>query len=260
MLNSNTAPAEQLKHTDSSGPVSRVPSRCRTPWDAGGYSLPIHLPSSLARSPQQQSIHKESLENELNQQHDESGADKRKALPPVHKFSDSTSSLSSITSSQTISSSTSFSTTIHSRLSSTSTVNSNYRSDNILLADRQSMISKQSNSSSLDCETQQAPTFPTSLATASYQKEYNNLKTSGDSFISTYSSPMEMAQIPHGVKQSLSNNVNSSTMTSRDIAHHGHTQQRSSSPSDRFLGRHSGLPTLRVNTEDMESDKVVHLS
>ena len=83
--------------------------RSRTPWDAGGYSLPINAATNGGISSQRQR-HPEICHNYASI--------KTPPLSPKHKFCDSRSSLSSFISSLQ-------STATHSRYSSTSTFNSN---------------------------------------------------------------------------------------------------------------------------------------
>ena len=103
LLNSNTTVPEQQKRLDD----LRVPSRSRTPWDAGGYSLPIITTIRTAKTSQPRpDIH-----------HDDSHIS-TPSSSLKHISSDCGSSLSSFTSSLQ-------STMTHLRYSSTSTLNSN---------------------------------------------------------------------------------------------------------------------------------------
>ncbi|KAH8893392.1 hypothetical protein GQ53DRAFT_805581 [Thozetella sp. PMI_491] len=87
---------------------SQSPNRNRTPWDAGGYSLPLTLDTKLIQTPStaRPAFYSESPTDGLASASPKS---------PKHKFSDSRSSLSSYTSSSNNSQS-------HSRISSLSTV------------------------------------------------------------------------------------------------------------------------------------------
>lgn len=90
---------------------TRIPSRSRTPWDAGGYSLPLTLNVKNAHTspaPRPSSNFEATTAD---------GSTSPKS--PKHKFSDSRSSLSSYT---TMSSSNSCHSRSHSRISSLSTV------------------------------------------------------------------------------------------------------------------------------------------
>src|ERR1700722_16642606 len=95
MLNTSSETAEQPKPME----MTKTPTRNRTPWDAGGYSLPIHT-------------HNGPFTSQI--QYNESPMEGHPDLS-CHKLSDSHSSLSSFASSNS---------TSHSRFSSTSTVSS----------------------------------------------------------------------------------------------------------------------------------------
>src|SRR4051812_30477857 len=108
LLNSNAAAAvaaveKQVKMESTRG----TPSRSRTPWDAGGYSLPIN---TIQLAPQ---LNRQTPQSQYD---DSQRAECQSPASPGHKFSDSRSSLSSFTSS--------LQSTTHSRFSSMSTVNS----------------------------------------------------------------------------------------------------------------------------------------
>ncbi|CAL3967376.1 unnamed protein product [Diplocarpon coronariae] len=106
LLNANSLAVEQQRENDGEerkvGAATKTPSRNRTPWDAGGYSLPINTVSSPSTPPKNE---------ELGRCDSESTP-----TSPRHKFSDSRSSLSSFASSLQSAS--------HSRFSSLSTVSS----------------------------------------------------------------------------------------------------------------------------------------
>ncbi|KAK3327399.1 hypothetical protein B0T19DRAFT_161957 [Cercophora scortea] len=87
---------------------SRSPNRNRTPWDAGGYSLPLTIDTKSIQTPStaRPAFYSESPTD---------GQASASPRSPKHKFSDSRSSLSSYTSSSNNSVS-------HSRISSLSTV------------------------------------------------------------------------------------------------------------------------------------------
>lgn len=107
---------------------SRTPSRSRTPWDAGGYSLPLASDpfsirtSSLPRIP-----------HDRESPTDQPSSVDFKGASPQHKFSDSRSSLSSYTPSSTASVS-------HSRISSLSTVGEDQTFDIDTAADKPSLL------------------------------------------------------------------------------------------------------------------------
>lgn len=92
----DTTPSSRTSET-------RTPNRARTPWDAGGYSLPLTLDTKTST----QAPIKQVACNE-------SPTDSNSPKSPKHKFSDSYSSLSSYTSS--------LNSFTHSRISSLSTV------------------------------------------------------------------------------------------------------------------------------------------
>jgi hypothetical protein len=96
LLNAPATTAEESKAAEQ----SQTPSHTRTPWDAGGYTLPVnsHHKPDTATKPGEEA---ESRESSVF------------THPFGHKFSDSRSSLSSFSSSTSNN---------HSRLSSTSTV------------------------------------------------------------------------------------------------------------------------------------------
>lgn len=104
---------------------SRLPGRSRTPWDAGGYSLPLTL---NVKNVQNSPAAKPSFYTEATPV-DSIGSTSPKS--PKHKFSDSRSSLSSYT---TMSSNTSSHSRSHSRISSLSTV-SEYQPMNSFMSD-----------------------------------------------------------------------------------------------------------------------------
>ena len=112
LLNANAA--GQLKKDEKE--TSRTPPRNRTPWDAGGYSLPINTISAPTTPPQK---------SEQDVRYDDSQVETPRS--PYHKFSDSRSSLSSFTSS--------LQSTSHSRYSSMSTVSSTIQPMNSILAE-----------------------------------------------------------------------------------------------------------------------------
>ncbi|KAG4033888.1 hypothetical protein MFRU_004g03860 [Monilinia fructicola] len=119
LLNSNNVAAEQHKRQ---GEKFVLPSRNRTPWDAGGYSLPINTSNRTMNIGEQLSTGNESsTANQKIHFYDSHGTDSERS--PHHKFSDSRSSLSSFTSTTN---SITTSTSTHSRFSSSSTANSTY--------------------------------------------------------------------------------------------------------------------------------------
>ncbi len=117
LLNENLAAVDQQKPATEE--TLRLPTRSRTPWDAGGYSLPLNTSAAMKSPPTQHS-----REIEYTNDDDTTTSALTTARPfsntstlPFHKFTDSRSSLSSFTSSTLHSAS-------HSRYSSISTLNS----------------------------------------------------------------------------------------------------------------------------------------
>ncbi len=113
----------------------QLPSRSRTPWDAGGYSLPLAIDTKSIRSPP---VVQTALCCESS-----SPTDIRLAEPfspkcpsPRHKFSDSRSSLSSLYTASSSANSVS-----HSRFSSLSTV-SEYQPLAALITDFSSLATR----------------------------------------------------------------------------------------------------------------------
>jgi hypothetical protein len=117
LLNENATAVDQQKATTLE--TLRLPTRSRTPWDAGGYSLPLNNAASMKSPPTQYARDVEHMEMD-----DTPTSVPFTARPfsttstsPFHKFTDSRSSMSSFTSS-------SLHSTTHSRYSSISTLNS----------------------------------------------------------------------------------------------------------------------------------------
>ncbi|KAL8288873.1 hypothetical protein RB597_000790 [Gaeumannomyces tritici] len=125
-----TPPPE--KSPSRSNSESRTPNRSRTPWDAGGYSLPLTLDTKMIRT---RLMAKPVLygDSPPGEHHPDSNS----PSSPKHKFSDSRSSLSSYT---TTSSNNSGS---HSRISSLSTV-SEFQPMTSLITDFSSLEAKMS--------------------------------------------------------------------------------------------------------------------
>lgn len=115
LLNTNSMAVEQQRKEESDAEErkrevpTKAPSRNRTPWDAGGYSLPINTIFNQTTPPRTEEVQRRESQST--------------PTSPRHKFSDSRSSLSSFTSSLQSAS--------HSRFSSLSTVGSAYPSNNL---------------------------------------------------------------------------------------------------------------------------------
>lgn len=106
----NTASTKRAGTAKEAESPAHMPVRNRTPWDAGGYSLPINSATQAGTFPTSDNNHspEESRDSRLDSS-DSAGSN--------HKASDSRSSISSLSST---------STSYHSRLSSISTVSSFY--------------------------------------------------------------------------------------------------------------------------------------
>lgn len=234
LLNSNPAAAEQRKRADSGGGSSKAPSRNRTPWDAGGYSLPISTATNGARSPQQPT------QPEIR--HD----DVPISTPPPspkHRFSDSRSSLSSFTSSLQ-------STATHSRYSSTSTLYSNSHAHHKSFGT--DILSPELRSISQALESANQP-----LAIDSCQANETRQGTS----LSPTGSPLEQlalvaeSHLSERRSESVSRHNDTTEPTATDLPAESTTKTtsftRPGSPSDAILIKRTSIPSLRVNTEDL---------
>jgi hypothetical protein len=236
LLNSNPAAAEQRKRADSAS--SKAPSRNRTPWDAGGYSLPINTAVHSVKAPEQQK--QDQQENRHN--------DLRISTPPSspkHRFSDSRSSLSSFASSLQ-------STTTHSRYSSTSTLNSNFHAHHkshgtdILSPELRSISQALEESASLP------------LAIDSHQANESRQNTS----LSPTGSPLAQLAL---VAECHSSEIRSessgrshndametnATNLAADNGVESTAFNRPGSPSDAILIKRTSIPSLRVNTGNL---------
>jgi hypothetical protein len=236
LLNSNSNAAEQRKRSD--GTVTRAPSRNRTPWDAGGYSLPINTAPHLVKPPQPQ---------HQNDRPEIRRNDSFNTPPssPKHRFSDSRSSLSSFGSSLQ-------SATTHSRFSSTSTLNSNFHAQHksqgtdILSPELRGM------SQTLEWSTRHP------LAIDLYQPNTSRQAAS----LSPTGSPLEQLALvaechssemrPEGSRRSLSEIKEiMGTEIGQDIGDERSGPLRSASPSDAILIKRTLIPSLRVNTDNL---------
>jgi hypothetical protein len=236
LLNSHPVAAEQRKRADSGS--SRTPSRNRTPWDAGGYSLPINTATRCTRTPQQ----------DTQLEHQDGPEVNTPPSSPKHRFSDSRSSLSSFTSSLQ-------STTTHSRYSSTSTLNSNshihhksFSSDN---------LSPEVRSISQTLESAGQP-----LAIDSCQENDSRQGTS----LSPTGSPLEQLALVaeshlseqkggssrRGDSEGIMDTLNTSaTSLAAERVTETTSLNRPGSPSDAVLIKRTSIPSLRVNTGDL---------
>lgn len=212
------AAAEQQKKLDS---TRNTPARNRTPWDAGGYSLPIN---TIALAPQVlplQPIHfgdSRHLENQT-------------PTSPAHKFSDSRSSLSSFTSS--------LQSATHSRYSSMSTVNSSHPL----------------NSLALECLSPKLRNVPQALEIANMDSSSNACRSTSLSptgSLETLALAAEHQSISKTAQQS-SDETTVTALNSRSTSQSlSQGIDRPSSPSDAILIKRSAIPILRVNTGDAD--------
>jgi hypothetical protein len=238
LLNANAA--EQQKKGDG---AKTTPTRNRTPWDAGGYSLPINTLSSIPMTTKTTSSSSSSTIRTptppQNGQQDAQEQEQSQEMPcsPRHKFSDSRSSLSSFTSSLQSAS--------HSRFSSLSTVGSLHQVNSI--------------SETLSGAKAQPSDFST-LNNA----EISRPSTSGGQHRGSVSPTASMEALvlaaeKHSVSQRPSVSCNQSIDDS-NLAQAGNPSgssrakgvslHRPSSPSDAILIKRTMVPTLRVNTGD----------
>jgi hypothetical protein len=231
LLNSNPAAAEQRKRADSGS--SKGPSRSRTPWDAGGYSLPINTATNGSKSPQKQS------QSEYRR---DDVPISTPPLSPKHRFSDSRSSLSSFTSSL-------LSTATHSRFSSTSTLNSNSHAHHKSFST--DIISPELRSISQTLEYAIQPLVIDSCQT-NQTRQVPSLSPTG--------SPLQQLAIVaethlSGQKSESSSGNNDAMQTDSTEAADSITipalHNRPGSPSDAILIKRTSIPSLRVNTEDL---------
>jgi hypothetical protein len=216
------AAAEQQKRMES---TRSIPTRNRTPWDAGGYSLPIN---TIALAPHSTSPQHDNPRHAENQ---------TPTSPKQHKFSDSRSSLSSFTSS--------LQSTTHSRFSSMSTVNSAHPLTSLSL-------------DGLSPKLRNAPHALELLTIDSRSQEL--LGTSLSPAGSLVSLPLvaehhpfsqQPGQQPSDNAAPISTVKGDSSLSSIQNA----SPRRPSSPSDAILIKRSAVPILRVNTGDASLKK-----
>jgi hypothetical protein len=210
LLNANsmaaTGGAGNEKKNDGSRPV-----RNRTPWDAGGYSLPIMSsnPAAAATTPPSftpQPTHFDDSQTE--------------SPSPNHKFSDSRSSLSSFASSIQSAS--------HSRFSSTSTVSGCYPLNNWA----SEVLSPKSTTLEL--------VSPSNSTDAPSSELRQNQPTSTNEILETLSTIVELRTTPEPEQQTQDD-------CGIDCASNPKIP-RPSSPSDAILIRRTTVPTLRLDT------------
>jgi hypothetical protein len=228
LLNGNPSAAGQQRKE-----VSRTPPRNRTPWDAGGYSLPINTLSSSSNAPTTPPQHIHYV--------DDSQVETPRS--PHHKFSDSRSSLSSFTSSLQSAS--------HSRFSSMSTVSSAIQPMNSILAE----------SIAIDSATKPQPLESTPLPKDHSRSSSSATQPRGS--ISPTGSLDALALVAEGQlarRQSEPSalKVGEENMSSRKEgkgkgkANDSIPSERPSSPSDAILIKRTTVPSLRVNTGEQD--------
>jgi hypothetical protein len=227
LLNANSLAAGQQKKE-----VSRTPPRNRTPWDAGGYSLPINTLSSSTPTTPPQIIH-----------YDDSHVETPRS--PHHKFSDSRSSLSSFTSS--------LHSATHSRFSSMSTVSSTIQPMNSILAESIA-VDLATKSQSLDLES--AP-LPTEQIRSSGSATEPRDSTSPTGSLDTLALVAEDRQArrqsePSTLKAEEDAMSSSQEVDGKALADKSMFLERPSSPSDAILIKRTTIPTLRVNTGEQD--------
>lgn len=148
LLNGGVPAVDQQKPLET---TIRLPTRSRTPWDAGGYSLPLN---AATLSKDSSTSGGNNVSQICNDQDSSVPVPSRQQSiapsSPVHKSTDSRSSLSSFASST-------FQSTSHSRYSSISTLNSP-RTLSVSLSEQLQLSPKASieSSSALKCPSEQS--------------------------------------------------------------------------------------------------------
>lgn len=221
LLNSNgaaTLDAEQQNHNEEGDkrPMSR------TPWDAGGYSLPINT-LSMSQSPFQHAQDEGVLRRDTQ----------APTSPTQHRFSDSRSSLSSFTSS--------VQSTTHSRYSSMSTVNSNSNlfQGYVLMDGITSTLRKAPDSLDLSNSDHRGDISSTA-----------NLSPTGSLNMLEFDARLPPA-FQNLSQQDSSKQVDLSAKYQREISTVPElAYRRSTSPSDAILIKRITVPILRVDTGD----------
>jgi hypothetical protein len=235
LLNAGSNAVEQQKQGE--GP--RTHPRSRTPWDAGGYSLPINTISSKTSPTSPPS----------NIHHDDS--QRETPTSPRHKFSDSRSSLSSFTSSLQSAS--------HSRFSSMSTVNSVHQMNSLVA---ETLSPSQQKPQPFDLS---SISLPTAEAFDGTQPSTRNTQHRGslsptdslDALALVAENRMAGQQHPSTIPPSTeASSVSSATEKNANptAGNDSVPPERPSSPSDAILIKRSTIPILRVNTGDQDLD------
>lgn len=225
LLNSGAAAAAAAEQQKKAESTRSSPTRSRTPWDAGGYSLPINSAPftpqlNTKTSPQIQQYGLQPLENQT-------------PTSPKHKFSDSRSSLSSFTSS--------LQSATHSRYSSMSTVNSTHPVSNL----------------SFDGLSPKLRSTPHALELAtieSISEARHSTSLSPTGSLDALALVAERHPFSQPATRHPSDDVTTSSTergSSLPLAE-CLSQGRPSSPSDAILIKRSAVPVLRVNTGDSD--------
>jgi hypothetical protein len=240
LLNANAA--EQQKKGDGS---KTTPTRNRTPWDAGGYSLPINTLSSIpmtttASSSSSTTRTSTPPQGKLPSQEQEQSLDTPSS--PRHKFSDSRSSLSSFTSSLQSAS--------HSRFSSLSTVGSLQQVNS--LSEAVSGAKK----ASIDFGNPPINTIDISRpATSSTQSRGSVSPTASMEALILAAEKHSVSQRPGSTLKTSNEDSNMSQTTEKPSSPSQNefvAGPRPSSPSDAILIKRSMVPSLRVNTGEQD--------
>lgn len=221
LLNTNALPVEQQKEPERDTEEKRAeaatknPIRNRTPWDAGGYALPINTISNPSTSPPR---------------HDEVRRRDSETYPksPRHRLSDSRSSCQSFTSS--------LQSACHSRFSSLSTVGSAYPTGTCTEAGKNP--SDFSFPSIMDA----------SRPTMGYSTQGGNISPTGPLAALALVAENEMAgqRAQEVAEAAISSPIEENATMLRKGG------DRPCSPSDAILIKRSAAPNLRLCTGDKE--------
>jgi hypothetical protein len=239
LLNANFSAAGQRKD------VTRSPPRNRTPWDAGGYSLPINTVSSMTGT----SPTTPPQNNHLDDSHIDT------PRSPHHKFSDSRSSLSSFTSSLQSAS--------HSRFSSMSTVSSAIQPLNTILAESIGLDSA-TKPKSLNLETLASMdhhySHSRSSSSATQPQDSISPTDSLDALALVTESQLARREFePSTLKTGEDNMSLSKEGQRRVVLDKSISPKRPCSPSDAILIKRTTVPILRVNTGEQDLAEPSHL-
>ncbi|KAK0108298.1 hypothetical protein ONS95_003114 [Cadophora gregata] len=230
LLNANSLAVEQQRKDEKDveekkrETPTKVPSRNRTPWDAGGYSLPINTISNPTTPPHTQEVQRRESQST--------------PTSPRHKFSDSRSSLSSFTSSLQSAS--------HSRFSSLSTVGSAYPSNGLTeafssLPGQKPQALDLGNPSKMDGI---QPVYPGQGGSISPTESLDALALVAENEIAGQQARQSAMESKGASKDDISSNLEKVELGSG---------RRPSSPSDAILiKRPSAMPSLRLDTGDRD--------